>query len=195
MNLLQLLLDRWFSRNHRPKKIFKEELRAILGQKRKMLPKDVVAQCSAEVVDKLLAVKEFQTAERIMIYYPVHNEIDLRDLKQQSSGKHFYMPVIHRNRIEVREYTGDDNLQKGKFGIPEPQTPPFDGKLDLILVPGVAFSLQGERLGRGGGYYDRFLSHRRCCKIGVSYQFQLLDKLPVRWHDVRMDKVIVSSSK
>lgn len=176
-------------------KAFKEALRLKLSAERKALRQEQVAVCSSDVVEQIASTKVFRAARHVMIYYPIQQEIDVRGLMAYGSDKHFYMPVTQGNSMEVREYVGETYMRKGQFGIPEPLPPEYGGKLDLIIVPGVAFDQHKYRLGRGGGYYDRFLRRQHgAYKIGVGYGFQLLEDMPVTWHDVRMDKVITSTA-
>lgn len=95
--------------------------------------------------------------------------------------------------MKICRYTHDTNVGHGSFGIMEPQADAFTDyeQIDLILVPGMAFDRHGHRLGRGKGYYDRFLSQAKdCYKIGVCFPFQLVDEVPTDEHDVRMDEII-----
>ncbi len=178
----------------RKNKRLKEELRAVLSQKRRMLPPEEVAQSSAAVVEKIMALPSFQTAQTIMIYYPVHNEIDLRSLLTLAPDKQYLLPVTHRKSIEVRTYNAQTPMKKGRYHIPEPQSEEYKGKIDMILVPGVAFDHQMNRMGRGGGYYDRFLKQfKSAIKIGVGHVFQYVPRVPHTWRDVKMDKVITPS--
>lgn len=171
----------------------KDDIRTILKQKRRLLTDQEITQCSQEVINQLSQSSLFQKAKTVMIYYPIQNEINLLSLFELYPDKTFLLPVTHHKSIEVRQYTGQDNLSKGKFGIPEPTTPQYKGKIDLIIVPGVAFDHHGYRLGRGGGYYDRFLSSlKRSKRIGVGYGFQLITHVPHNRHDQKMDEVIVS---
>ncbi len=191
MNIL-ILIDSWFDRlPFKRNRRLKQELRAVLSQKRRVLRAEQVETTSAAVIEKIMASAEFQNAQTVMLYYPIHNEIDLRALRCLAPEKQYLLPVTHRKSIEVRSYAKGDKLKKGKFGIPEPQTEAYKGNIDLILVPGVAFDKQGHRMGRGGGYYDRFLKrYRSATKIGVAYKFQMTKKVPTSWHDVKMDRVI-----
>lgn len=173
----------------------KKDLRAMLSQKRRIMTKEDAARGSQEVVTQLLDNPQFRQAQDIMIYYPIGGEVDLLSLITACPDKNFYLPVSHRSSIEVRKYIGEDNLKRGKFGIPEPQTPAYKGKIDLICVPGVAFDSNNRRLGRGGGYYDRFLSsYRKTTKIGVCYHFQLVNRIPHNRHDKQMNLVISANS-
>ncbi len=192
MNLYLSIYERLF-RSHKREK---DELRACLAQRRRILNSSDVEMCSREVVEQIVALPEYQQAQKVMIYYPIHNEINLLSLTTLSPEKTFLLPVAHRHSLEIREYQGEQAITQGKFGVPVPTTPTFLGKIDLILVPGVAFDNQGNRMGRGGGYYDRFLRHySHTMKIGVGYRFQLKNKLPHDRHDTPLDKVILSNTK
>ena len=83
-------------------------------------------------------------------------------------------------------------MQRGRYSVPEPQTATFKGKIDLILVPGVVFDLQCNRIGRGAGFYDRFLKkHRRVTQLGVGYDFQVKNReIPHSFSDKPLDGVI-----
>lgn len=169
------------------------ERRVLTEQKRRILSGEQVAEYSALVVARIEQLPVFREANTVMLYYPVHNEVDLRPLlAKYACQKTFLLPVTHRRGIEVRPYEGEASMRKGRFGIPEPLTNTYTGKIDLILVPGVLFDHQGHRIGRGGGYYDRFLrKNSRSVKIGVCYPFQLQkEAIPHTWLDVRMDGVV-----
>lgn len=174
----------------------KEYIRERCMQRRRILKEEEVSVCSAEVSEQVAATEEYRNASVVLLYYPVHNEIDLRSLCVRNPEKTFLLPVTHRRSLELRPYNGEESMQKGRYGIPEPQTPTYTGKVDLILVPGVAFDHRHNRLGRGGGYYDRFLKrYSRTPKIGVGYSFQLLDSVPHSMSDRKVNRVIVSHTK
>ncbi len=174
----------------------KDELRAMLAQKRRILLPGEVAICSEEVVKQILALPAYRHAATVMIYYPVHNEIDLLSLAALSPGKTFLLPVAHKRSLEIRQYQGEDLLTRGKYGIPVPATATYTGKIDLIIVPGVAFDSAGNRMGRGGGYYDRFLRHYpHTTKIGVGYRFQCVKQLPHDRFDTPLNQIIVAQTK
>ena len=98
--------------------------------------------------------------------------------------------------MTVCPYEGNDKMHRGKFNIPEPTTDPYTGKIDLILLPGVAFDLKGNRLGRGGGYYDRYLSQidKDTILVGVGYDFQMIEEVPSGKHDKKMDYVVTPTA-
>ena len=175
-----------------------QSLRTVAEQQRRLLSKEQVAEQSALIIAQLEQMSAFREARTVLIYYPIHNEVDLRPLLAKYAGqKTFLFPVTHRRSMEVRPYDGEEQMHKGRFGIPEPQTPTYKGPIDLILVPGVVFDHHCHRIGRGGGYYDRFLSkHPRAKKIGVCYSFQLKKHtIPhLWWHDHKMDRVVTPQS-
>ena len=97
--------------------------------------------------------------------------------------------------VAVRHEPGDV-LSVGAYGIPAPIGPPEDpGLLDLVVVPGVAFTRDGKRLGQGGGYYDRFLPRVRpdCVVVGVCFAEQIVDALPAEPHDRQMSRVVTDA--
>ena len=88
-------------------------------------------------------------------------------------------------------YGKDTDFAVGDFNILEPQNEPYHGDFDLIIVPGVAFDRKGNRIGRGRGYYDRFLcQHLEVKRIGICFYFQLVEEVPTEPLDIRMDEVI-----
>ena len=175
----------------------KKRLRELLAQKRRLLSKDDVAEQSGKIVAAVEQMPCFQTAKTVLIYYPTHNEVDLLSLiKRYKKEKTFLFPVVHRRMMTVCPYEGNDKMHRGKFNIPEPTTEPYTGHIDLILVPGVAFDMTGNRLGRGGGYYDRFMAKlgKKTLLAGVGYDFQLVEKVPTNRRDKRMDFVVTPTA-
>ncbi len=135
-------------------------------------------------------------AESVMAYYPLPDEPNIVPVLAQllGLGKRVLLPAVVGDGIQLRDYEGDESLLDGPYHIKEPVLRsafrPED--IDVVLVPGVAFTADGKRLGRGGGYYDRFLPEaKKAWKIGVAFPFQLLDDVPTDTYDQRVDDVIV----
>ncbi|MCQ2345948.1 MAG: 5-formyltetrahydrofolate cyclo-ligase [Paludibacteraceae bacterium] len=171
----------------------KKALRALDGQKRRVMDKEMAHTLSRQIVEQIEQMHCFREAHTVMIYYPIHNEVDLRHLVHEyADDKIFLLPAtLSKSRMEVRQYIKGEPLIKGRFGIPEPNTPAYTGPIDLILVPGVAFDHHCHRLGRGGGYYDRFLKNiKGAVQVGVCYDFQLHDDIPHGWRDQPMQRVV-----
>ena len=110
------------------------------------------------------------------------------------SGKHILLPrVTGEGTMELRRYTGPSDLAQGAYNIMEPTGEVFDNytDIDIAVIPGVAFDKDGNRMGRGKGYYDRLLPKlANTYKIGICLPFQLVEKIPTDEHDVRMDEVL-----
>lgn len=187
-DLLNLLPQR---RLHRAK----QRIRELLIQKRRMLAAEERCSLSESILSQLEKMTVFREAKTVLLYYPKNNEVDILPLfKRYKRDKTLLLPVTHRDRMTAHPYEGNDKMHRGKFGIPEPTTPEFQGKIDVIIVPAVAFDRAGNRLGRGGGYYDRFLKKQpHATLIGVGYDFQLVDEVPVRKHDQKVHRIILPS--
>ncbi len=171
----------------------KRAVREIFEQRRRVYDKDKAAKDSQTLVERISQLPQFAQAQTVMLYVPVHNEIDLQGLLDlYEDKKTFLLPVTHRRYMKAHPYMGQENMKRGKYRVPEPTTPPFTGKIDLILIPGVAFDKQLHRLGRGGGYYDKFLrQHPQAVKIGVGFDFQIYKKeLPHAIWDTKLDTII-----
>ena len=174
----------------------KKRMRELLVQKRRLLTPEQVSQQSAIIVSHVESLQAFQSAKAVLIYYPTHNEVDLLPLiKKYKHAKTFLFPVVHRRSMNACPYEGNSKMHRGKFNIPEPTTLPYMGHIDMVLVPGVAFDKIGNRLGRGGGYYDRFIAclGRNTALVGVGYDFQVIDKVPTNRRDKKLDYLMTPS--
>jgi len=152
---------------------------------------------STQIVKRLQNLDFFKKAKTIGAYIPLPDEVDISPLFERGSfclEKTFYIPAFDEasGGYRLAEYT--QNINPGKFGIPEPSNPIFaPTKLDVILVPGIAFDLCGHRMGRGGGFYDRLLPQHRAVCIGVCFDFQCLPVLPTQPHDYPVDLLVTES--
>lgn len=171
----------------------KQAIRALVEQRRRIYPEEQAKADSEAIIAQLEKMQCFRDAQTVMLYYPIHNEVDLRGLMKRYEGqKTFLLPVTHRKGIEARKYEGELMMKRGHLNVPEPQTSEWRGKIDLILVPGVVFDPLCNRIGRGGGYYDKFLhSQHHAIKIGVAYDFQVKKhEIPHSHHDKPLDRII-----
>jgi len=138
---------------------------------------------------------QLQSAHSILFYAPLPNELDVWPLLEKllASNKICALPAFDE---AAQFYTArrvknlETDIFTGKFGVSEPlascEAIPFD-HFDLVLVPGMAFDLNGNRLGRGRGFYDRILAQASGIKCGVSYDFQLMEQIPTEAHDARVN--------
>lgn len=176
---------------HKQVKKEKEIIRRDISMKRRALQSDDVKAMSAQVTERIEQCAEFQKSQNILVYYPIHNEVDICPLVEKWSGqKQFLLPTVKGSKIVIKYFRGKSSLKRGKYGIMEPNTEVFNGTPDLILVPAVAFDRHLNRLGRGKGYYDRFLGKKNTITFGVAYDFQVLDNLPISPLDKKMMRVI-----
>ena len=174
----------------------KNKLRELQSQKRRLLTTEMVREQSERVVAHLEQLPAFESAQTVLIYYPMHNEIDVLSLiKKYKRRKTFLFPVVNNRTMVACPYEGNDKMHRGKYGIPEPTTTPYEGKIDMVIVPGLSFDTKGNRLGRGGGYYDRYIRANKSQSIlvGVGYDFQIVETVPTNILDKRMNYVISPS--
>ncbi|HNX69063.1 MAG TPA: 5-formyltetrahydrofolate cyclo-ligase [Candidatus Omnitrophota bacterium] len=175
----------------------KTSLRRSLQEKRSGISALRRKKKSRRIFEKLFRLPGFGKAEHVALYYSLPGEVDTRPfLKKLFCEKKIYLPRVNPRKKDMRFFRVGSlsDLRKGAYAIMEPRKScPGRGasKMDLIVVPGVAFDRRGGRLGRGGGYYDRIL--RRAGKvpvIGVCFREQLVKKVPMTLRDVRVDRVI-----
>ena len=177
----------------------KDEIRQRIGQQRKLLEPDVVEASSRRIVKKLFSMEAFLSASTVALYLSAGNEVKLEELflRCWKLGKRTMVPVLNTKKkaYEMAFRTRETILRTGRYGIREPENPEPGTleEIDLIVVPGIAFDHKGNRLGRGGGHYDRLLNGFSGCSMGVAYDFQLVETLPVEAHDVPLDGVVTES--
>ena len=176
----------------------KISLRNMILARRKAIPAAQRRAKSKKIFRRLLKDPSFFRVEHIAFYYGVAPEVATRPfLAAVLKDKKVYLPKTEPQKKlmtfrQVRFLSKD--LIKGPYGIMEPKLSCLERpatRMDLIIVPGVAFDRRGGRLGRGAGYYDRLLKKaRNVVKIGLCFREQLVKKVPMKMNDVRMDRVI-----
>jgi 5-formyltetrahydrofolate cyclo-ligase len=148
------------------------------------------------VMEKIEDSAFFKKASTIFIFWSMDDEIDTKDLIiKWRDRKKFILPAINGDELHLKEFTGEHKLKSGdQYSIPEPEGIPFDNfdSIDLAIVPGIAFDKENNRMGRGKAYYDKTLSRLKgkARLIGICYDFQMVEKVPVEPHDIKMDGVI-----
>lgn len=153
---------------------------------------------SRDITAKLLSHPVLLRADVVLLYASLPDEVDTNQLLRElrDMGKKILLPVVvDDERMEVTAYQGDGRMGEGAFHIKEPVGEPFTDytAIGVAVVPGMAFDRKGNRLGRGKGYYDRFLARIPYTYIiGVCYDFQLLEEVPTENHDRKMDEVVSS---
>ncbi|SHG29134.1 5-formyltetrahydrofolate cyclo-ligase [Dysgonomonas macrotermitis] len=174
----------------------KDKLRQEIASKKQEYQQKDLLRMSEEVFSVLEITGSFRDASTVFIYNSMPDEVATGAfIEKWIEEKDFYYPAVVNDNLVFRKVIKDTIYTKSKIGVFEPQGEDFTDyrKVDMVIVPGIAFDRKGNRLGRGKGYYDRFLSQIRAPKVGVCFDFQLLDQIPVAGHDVKMD-VIVSEN-
>ena len=162
----------------------KETLRREMIKRRKAEGKK---ENGVKITQVIRNLKEYKNARTVMLYMPIQNEIDVTRL--MSDDKLFVVPVVDGDNMYPC-ITGE--MEKGTFGVPEPiDKEVFDkNKIDVVIVPGVAFDKEFNCMGFGKGYYDKFLEKTNMVKIGICHAFQMLDGIPSDDRDVKMDIIV-----
>jgi 5-formyltetrahydrofolate cyclo-ligase len=170
----------------------KSEIRKTIRAKKKELGKDQLLAMSLPITELIEANKQYHEAPIVMLYHPLWDEVDVRPLfdRALASGKRVILPTVKGDDIIPVEITSNTQWIIGDFNILEPIAEPYQGNIDLIVIPGVAFDLNLNRLGRGKGYYDRFLVHHpNAYRLGVCFKFQMVNKVPTEPFDLPMHEI------
>ncbi|MDD5686241.1 MAG: 5-formyltetrahydrofolate cyclo-ligase [Elusimicrobia bacterium] len=174
----------------------KQDIRKKILAIREEINKKEVDVNSEKILKKLFKLREFCDARRVSFYVSFKNEVDTRKMIESSLKlkKDVFLPKIVKNKLMLVKIKDLKNLVSGKYGILEPETKGNNLKnnfnLDAVIVPGVVFDKQCNRIGFGKGYFDKFLKNISTVKIGLSHSFQVLKRIPVSEKDVPMDFVI-----
>ncbi|MBQ8958289.1 MAG: 5-formyltetrahydrofolate cyclo-ligase [Bacteroidales bacterium] len=170
----------------------KKELRARIKAIKKQHTKEELLEQSEKIMAQLECHPDFVKAHKVMLYSALPDEVQTQAfLEKWHLEKQIILPTVVGDDIIPVEYGRDTDFAVGDFNILEPQNEPYTGDFELIIVPGVAFDRRGNRLGRGRGYYDRFLSqHLNVKRIGICFDFQLVDEVPAEPFDIKMDEIL-----
>lgn len=175
----------------------KRDLKLSLRAERIQMSERAVREKSLRVYRQLIEMPAYQLARCIACYVSIKNEVDTKTVIQKAidSGKQVGVPVTREDGdMNFQAIAGLSDLRPVHYGLREPvpdsQKVLLSHTIDLILIPGIAFDRRGHRIGSGGGYYDRFLARTEAVRIGLSYAFQITDRVPAEPHDVKMDLII-----
>jgi len=174
----------------------KKDLRTFVRMQKGQFSKQELENLSVPIIKKLLVHPHVKRAQTVMMYYSLDDEVNTHEVLNEliKEGKTVVLPaVINDTDIELRCYHGPQDLMGGFFHIMEPIGKTFSDyeNIDVAVIPGMAFDSRNNRLGRGKGYYDRFLQNiPNVYKIGVCFHFQFLPGIPAEDNDIKMDEVI-----
>ena len=174
----------------------KQELRARMRAMRRALSKEAQEAASLAVHERLRCFAPYREARRVMAYAACRGELSLETVIGEllAAGKTLLLPRCEAPGVmTARRIDSMDQLVPGAYGLMEPDMAceiVSPDEIDLILVPGTAFDRAGNRLGQGGGYYDRFLEKSCALRVGVCHDEALINRIPSEEHDSVMDAVI-----
>lgn len=180
----------------------KAALRAKYLAVRRALTDPECSRRSASVMDRLWSVLEFRAADTVLSYVSSKDhEVDTRCAIERmiEEGRRVAVPAVAAHgRLAWRRLSSLSDLEPGRFGILEPM-PSCESVLDLgeesvALIPGIVFTPRGDRIGYGGGYFDRFLAGFHGTSIGLSFDFQVVETFEPDTHDRRLDLVVCESA-
>jgi len=179
----------------------KEEIRNAILQKRLSLTAEEVKEKSQQIFFHLYHTPEFIKSSKIMFYVATKSEVQTEEMIKSSlaEGKRIFVPVISKDSIDLWPsliLDFDEELTRGRMGIWEPKKEYFrffpPTELELIIMPGIAFDIRGNRIGRGLGYYDHFLSKVSPLAhlIALSFEIQIVEHLLPEKNDIPVHKII-----
>lgn len=175
----------------------KKEIRKHIRELKKQYSFDRKKVKSKQVFNQIEKLDKFKKSKTIMVYWSMSDEVYTHDfILKYFNDKEIILPVVKGESLELKKFSGLNNLTKGEsYGIEEPSGKVFccPENIDLIIVPGVAFDKKRNRLGRGKAYYDKLLKTTSAYKIGVCFDFQLIDEVPIDKYDVEMDLIITDT--
>lgn len=190
----------------------KQELRKEIRNRKRQFSQDQLGELSLSAISKLRKHPKVMAAHTLLLYYSLPDEVNTHEWIDElvAEGKRVLLPVVVNDKdMVIREYTGKHDLAEGSFHIMEPIGKLFPiekyPEIEVAIIPGMSFDDTGHRLGRGKGYYDRFLTKFRgmegnkserkeadgteVYKIGICFGFQKLQEIPFESHDILMDEV------
>lgn len=173
----------------------KKKIRKEVRRRIKEIGEQERETTSKQIFDYIASHKVFAEARCIALFAAMGDEVPTQYALDEwlRIGKRLVMPRVEGDVMRFYDYS-PERMQVGAFGIEEPmgdeECPAED--IDLIIVPARAFTLRGERLGRGGGFYDKYMSLEgfRARKVGICFECQIFDQLPTAEHDILVDEVV-----
>ncbi|WP_332404761.1 5-formyltetrahydrofolate cyclo-ligase [Vibrio metschnikovii] len=182
----------------------RQQLRGLIRQRRNQLSQAEQQQASQALIQRFIELPEAQTSQHIALYLATDGELNTQPLIEWlwAQGKYVYLPVLHpfsSGHLLFLRYQPTTPMVRNRFAILEPRLnqqliQPLK-QLDLICTPLVAFDAHGQRLGMGGGYYDRtlanwFVTGQGATPIGLAHDCQYLEQLPHKSWDVPLPKIV-----
>lgn len=178
----------------------KTQLRAEIRQKKRAMTVEQIEKASRELGEKFAACEQYRTAKTIYGYMPYNQEVRTVPMLERAmeDGKQVAVPKVYGDTMRFILVTDLSAMEKSDFGIPEPvaDEPVANDPHALVLMPGLAFTAKGDRMGYGGGFYDKFLAAEpQHPTVALCYDFQLVENLPTEEYDVPVHLVLTGDTK
>ena len=173
----------------------KKALRRHIREQKRAMTEEEILRRSQRLGELFAATEEYRKAKAIYGYLPYNQEVRTVPMLQKalSDGKRVAVPKVYGDTMRFIWLENMSKVANSEMGIPEPveDGPVADDKTALVLMPGVAFTKNGDRIGYGGGYYDRFLAAEPDHPtVALCYDFQMVENLPTEEFDIPVDAVI-----
>ncbi len=173
----------------------KDTIRKEMSNIREDLDYKETVSKSTLIKKRLLKFNDVKKSNKIGLYFSIGKEVRTKEIIETllKDKKRICLPKIIKDKMCFVEIMSLDDLKRGKFSVMEPinRFPEIDpNELDIIFVPAVSLDKMGNRIGRGSGYYDKFLNNCNAKKIALAYDFQILDSIPSDKRDIRMDYIM-----
>ena len=175
--------------------VIKEQIRRDFKTRRRSLSCEHVRINSDKICENFLDSDIYKNCQNILAYSTIQNEVDLSQIINQAllDNKNLFLPRVEGDSMNFYRINNTDKLQIGSFDILEPQNGTMyqDATNSIMLVPGIAFSTEGARIGFGKGFYDKYLSqHNSILKIGIAYDWQITKSWETNEFDINMNMII-----
>lgn len=187
----------------------KQEIRKRMKEKRDAIPEEIRRKRDLVILDRLMSTEWFSDTTNFLMHAAIQSEsasVYGFGYMAWNERKHLFYPKVNGDKMDFYHIDAPNELKEGVFSIREPDIERWNllqyekscyaDEKAVMLVPGIAFSRDGYRIGYGRGYYDRYLAARQnLYTVGVAYQEQLLDKIPAEAHDFRLDEIITDEER
>lgn len=176
----------------------KHVLRRAIGEKKRAMTAAEIDRKSARLAEKLLDTEAYRRADSLFVYLSFNQEVRTEPIIRRAwaDGKRVAVPKVVAGEMRFIWLNGFNAMETSAFGVPEPAAdgPVADDDAALVVVPGLAFTPAGHRVGYGGGYYDRWLAaHPGHPTVALCYDYQLTDELEIEAHDVPLDTILTDA--
>lgn len=173
----------------------KKALRREIRERKRAMSQEEILSRSERLGQLFTQSEAYQNAKTVYGYLPYNQEVRTVPILEQAlrDGKRVAVPKIYGDTMKFLYLDDLSKVEKNPMGIPEPvdDTPVAEDKTALVLMPGVAFTKKGDRIGYGGGFYDRFLAEEpNHPTLALCYDFQIVDCLPTEDYDIPVDTVL-----